>query len=55
MRSYTGWYRHATLSMLAHAFLAALTAEAATKGDPVNLPTNTHHSPWVRSGDSWQV
>jgi SRSO17 transposase len=55
VRSYTGWYRHATLSMLAHAFLAALTAEAATKGEPVNLPTNTRHSPWVRSGGSWQV
>jgi SRSO17 transposase len=55
VRSYRGWYRHATLSMLAHAFLAALAAAAAAKGEPPNLPTNTHHSPWARSDGSWQV
>jgi len=31
-RSWTGWYRHITLSLLAHAFLAALRAQALKKG-----------------------
>ncbi|MFC8248258.1 hypothetical protein ACFUVZ_46625, partial [Streptomyces chartreusis] len=29
VRRYTGWYRHITLAMLAHAFLAAIAAIAA--------------------------
>lgn len=32
VRSWTGWYRHVTLSMLAHAFLAAVRASALQKG-----------------------
>jgi hypothetical protein len=52
VRSYTGWYKHITLAMLAHAFLAAL---AAAKGDPENTISNTRLSPWARSGGSWQV
>lgn len=31
-RSWTGWYRHITLSLLAHAFLAALRAKELKKG-----------------------
>ena len=31
-RSWTGWYRHITLSLLAHAFLAALRAQALKRG-----------------------
>ena len=55
VRSHPGWYRHTTLSMLAHAFLAALAATAAAKGEPVNPTTNTLPSPWARSDGSWQV
>jgi SRSO17 transposase len=56
VRRYPGWYRHITLAMLAHAFLAALATRAATdaKGaaetDPPSSP-----SPWQRSGDSWTL
>ncbi|WP_406328115.1 IS701 family transposase [Streptomyces sp. NBC_01617] len=32
VRRYVGWYRHITLAMLAHAFLAAMTAQALEKG-----------------------
>ena len=55
VRSYPGWHRHTTLSMLAHAFLAVLAATGAAKGEPVNPTTNTLPSPWARSDGSWQV
>lgn len=32
VRRYVGWYRHITLAMLAHAFLAAMSTRAAEKG-----------------------
>ncbi|MEV4918815.1 IS701 family transposase [Streptomyces tirandamycinicus] len=32
VRRYTGWYRHITLAMLAHAFLAATAHQAGEKG-----------------------
>ncbi|MFD9784404.1 hypothetical protein ACFWXZ_26255 [[Kitasatospora] papulosa] len=32
VRRYVGWYRHITLAMLAHAFLAAIAAHALEKG-----------------------
>ncbi|MER6611613.1 IS701 family transposase, partial [Streptomyces sp. NPDC000927] len=32
VRRYPGWYRHITLAMLAHAFLAAMAAAAAKRG-----------------------
>lgn len=32
VRRYVGWYRHITPPMLAHAFLAAMTAHALEKG-----------------------
>ncbi|MFF4116449.1 hypothetical protein ACFY0P_23670 [Streptomyces sp. NPDC001714] len=31
VRRYPGWYRHITLAMLAHAFLAAMAAAAGTE------------------------
>jgi SRSO17 transposase len=31
VRSWTGWYRHSTLALLAHAFLAALRSEAGQR------------------------
>ncbi|GHJ29615.1 hypothetical protein TPA0910_40480 [Streptomyces hygroscopicus subsp. sporocinereus] len=32
VRRYTGWYRHTTLAMLAHAFLAAIAAQERERG-----------------------
>ncbi|MDX2705473.1 hypothetical protein PV350_21830, partial [Streptomyces sp. PA03-6a] len=32
VRRYTGWYRHITLAMLAHALLAATATRAAAQG-----------------------
>jgi len=55
VRSYPGWYRHITLATLAHAFLAALAAQAAAKGEPLNKNPNTHRSPWARSDGCWQL
>ena len=54
MRSYLGWYRHITLVMLAHAFLAAICAttpdsQAAPAGEsflgtllPLTIPEVRH-------------
>lgn len=39
VRRYVGWYRHITLSMLAHAFLAATAHQGREKGaEPVRQP-----------------
>ncbi|MFB7867871.1 hypothetical protein [Streptomyces sp. NPDC056069] len=53
VRRYVGWYRHITLAMLAHAFLAGLAADAAKAAEttpPASLP-----SPWQRSAGSWNI
>lgn len=55
VRRYPGWYRHITLAMLAHAFLAAMASAAAEKGAAETVPALSHHSPWQKSGDSWQL
>jgi SRSO17 transposase len=56
VRRYTGWYRHITLAMLAHAFLAAQAAHAGeARGDAETVPPTSRPSPWRRSGDSWQL
>ena len=54
VRRYHAWYRHATLSMLAHAFLA-VTAHAARPAPPAPQPPapapasgNTHSGPAKR-------
>lgn len=55
VRRYPAWYRHITLAMLAHAFLAAMTARAREKGaSQVGLPRPSS-SPWRKFGDSWQL
>ncbi|MCD0486488.1 IS701 family transposase [Streptacidiphilus sp. ASG 303] len=54
VRRYTGWMRHITLAMLAHAFLAAMAA-ATAKGAAETVPAPWSTSPWQRSGDSWQL
>lgn len=39
VRRYVGWYRHITLAMLAHAFLAGTAHQAREKGaKPVRQP-----------------
>ncbi len=53
VRRYTGWMRHITLAMPAHAFLAAMAATAKGAAERVPAPWST--SPWQRSGDSWQL
>ncbi|MGW4896229.1 IS701 family transposase, partial [Kitasatospora sp. NPDC004240] len=55
VRRYTGWMRHVTLAMLAHAFLAAMAAAAASKGAAETVPAPWSTSPWQRSGASWQL
>jgi len=49
VRQYTGWYRHITLSMLAHAFL---TVTRSKKGARNQAPTPSSPSPSQKSGDS---
>ncbi|MGW2089597.1 hypothetical protein ACWCQ6_32080, partial [Streptomyces sp. NPDC001880] len=57
VRRYIGWYRHITLTMLAHAVLAALAAragdEAAKGAAETDQPSS--RSPWQRSDGSWTL
>ncbi len=55
VRRYVGWYRHITLAMLAHAFLAATATQVRGKGvAPVRQPGQSS-SQWRSFGDSWQL
>lgn len=55
VRRYVGWYRHITLAMLAHTFLAVMSTQAAQKGDPpVRMPWSSS-SLWQKCGASWQL
>jgi SRSO17 transposase len=51
VRRCTGWMRHITLAMLAHAFLAVMAADAAAKDDLPVLDTRPtrHGSRYQRS------
>lgn len=55
VRRYVGWYRHITLAMLAHAFLAVMAVQEREKG--VSRPTHptswTSHQP--KSVVCWQL
>ncbi|MFD5271557.1 IS701 family transposase [Streptomyces sp. NPDC058335] len=55
VRRYVGWYRHITLAMLAHAFLAVMASQEREKG----VPTGTHPTSWPsrqqRSAVCWQL
>nr|WP_107488208.1 IS701 family transposase [Streptomyces sp. gb14] len=55
VRRYTGWYRHITLAMLAHAFLAATAHQAGEKGAEQVRRPGPSGSQWRRFGDSWQL
>lgn len=54
-RRYVGWYRHVTLAMLTHAFLAVMAAQEREKGDELG----THPTSWIshqqRSAVCWQL
>jgi SRSO17 transposase len=55
VRRYVGWYRHITLAMLAHAFLAATAHQPLEKGaEQVRYP-GPSGSQWRRFADSWQL
>jgi hypothetical protein len=50
-----GWYRHITLAMLAHAFLAAMAHQPREKGAERVRQPRPSSSQWRRFGDSWQL
>nr|WP_245992976.1 hypothetical protein [Prauserella muralis] len=50
VRRYDAWYRHITLAMLAHAYLA-VTAAVSPKG----LATASSRSPSAKSVVSWHI
>src|SRR3954454_7090081 len=54
VRRYTGWYRHITLAMLAHAFLAAIAAQERERGAPATTRPISWTSHRPRSAVSWQ-
>ncbi len=53
VRRYPGWYRHITLAMLAHAFLAAVAAKTTERGAADSTPPAPSASPWQKSADCW--
>jgi invasion protein IalB len=56
VRRYVGWYRHITPTMLAHAFLAGLAADATAKGAAETSPPSASSlSPWQKSDGSWSI
>jgi SRSO17 transposase len=50
VRRYDAWYRHITLAMLAHTYLAVTAAIA-----PKALAAASSHSRWARSSVSWHT
>ena len=50
VRRYDAWYRHVTLAMLAHTYLAVTAAIA-----PKALAAASSHSRWARSNVSWHT
>lgn len=55
VRRYVGWYRHITLAMLAHAFLAAMAAHAFERGDAETVRAASLPSLWQKSDGSWTL
>jgi SRSO17 transposase len=55
VRRYVGWYRHITVAMLAHAFLAATAYRPWGKGAEQVRHPGPSGSQWRRFGDSWQL
>lgn len=54
VRRYDAWYRHITLVLVAHAYLAVTTAHAQ-KGTPIPIMNGSSHSPSARSAVSWHT
>ncbi len=55
VRRYPGWYRHITLVMLAHAFLAVMAAQAGDEKGAAETDLSSLRSPRQRSASSWQL
>jgi SRSO17 transposase len=56
VRRYPGWYRHITLAMLAHAFLAAMAAAAwAERRAAESVPAISPRPARERAGGPWQL
>lgn len=55
VRRYVGWYRHITLAMLAHTFLAAMAAHALEKGAEETVRAASFPSPWQKCDGSWTL
>lgn len=49
VRRYIGWYRHVTLAMLAHAFLAAVAAQGITERRAAETDHPSPRSRWQKS------
>ncbi|MGW7824799.1 IS701 family transposase [Streptomyces puniciscabiei] len=54
VRRYPGWYRHITLAMLAHAFLATAAQAEDAKG-AAETDLSSSRSAWQRSAGSWRL
>ncbi|MFD5065931.1 IS701 family transposase [Streptomyces sp. NPDC058394] len=55
VRRYISWYRHITLAMLAHAFLAVTAAQEREKGELETTRPTSWTSPQPRSAACWQL
>lgn len=55
VRRYVGWYRHITLAMLAHAFLAVMAAQEREKGGELETRPTSWTSRRPRSAVCWQL
>ncbi|MEV8529924.1 transposase [Streptomyces sp. NPDC052000] len=55
VRRHVGWHRHITLAMLAHVFLAAMTAHALEKGAEETVRAASLPSPWQKSEGCWTL
>ncbi|MDX3784373.1 hypothetical protein PV757_47775 [Streptomyces europaeiscabiei] len=55
VRRYTGWYRHITLAMLAHASLSPTAHLLSEKRAEQMRHPGSSGSQWRRFGDSWQL
>ena len=53
VRRYDAWYRHITLAMWAHAFLAVTAQSANATADPIGMPSFPSHS--ARFAVSWHT
>jgi SRSO17 transposase len=55
VRRYPGRYRHITLAMLAHAFLAAMQPQAQDAKGAAETDLSSSRSAWQRSAGSWRL